>query len=144
MLSRHFPNIDSLIPAWGAFLCIVYWISVPSPMLRQRNDLPCVASQLANETENLEIAFSHVPTVFCVCICLTYYLGFLSRRLSNRAFLRPAFSLVIFCCAKQGKGGLGPQPLLWECLGSSTVSWRLSFSGRDARERNGIFFNGSL
>lgn len=69
VLSGQFPSIGSLIPARGAFLCIIYQISVPSPMLRQRNDWPRVASQLANETENLEIASGHVPTVFCKCIC---------------------------------------------------------------------------
>ena len=110
-LPRHFPSFDSLIPARGAFLHVVCWISVPSPMLRQRNDLLCVASQLQNETGNLEIAFRHIPAICCECVCWSHYLGFLSRRLGSRAFLRPAFSLV-FCCAKQGTGRLGPQRLL--------------------------------
>lgn len=81
-------------------------------MVTQRNDLLCVASPLTNETENLEVAFKRVPVHSQEITCLSYFLSSLSRRLGDRAFLRPAFSLTIFSCAKQEKGGLGPWPLL--------------------------------
>lgn len=66
-----------------SFLHIVYWISPPSPMVTQRNDLLCVASPLTNETENLEVAFKRVPVHSQEIICLSYFLSSLSRRLGD-------------------------------------------------------------
>lgn len=134
LLFRHFPRIDSLIPAWAAFHCIVYRFLSCLPCW-DRNYLLSVASQLANETENLEIACRHVYHLLWVC--MLKLLLQLSRRLGNRAFLQSCSFHLPFSVVQSGeKEG-------WDLslcsIDFSTVSCRLSVSEGCRREEWNLF-----
>lgn len=67
------------------FLYIVDQISIPFPVMSQRDDLlPHLACRLANESENLEIACSKLPILCLNIYMFEFYLSFLVRRFAKQ------------------------------------------------------------
>lgn len=73
--------------------------------------------------------------IFCECVCWSYYLSFLSRRLGNRAFLQTCIFTCHFLVCKVRRRGGGTSAFVLSWFFHNILQ---TLSQRNAGERNGI------